>query len=97
MAAYHREALRRQRVIDRQIEALNRIESTEAKILHEEFTKSRAPEEAAKLNAEQEDEMNDLQQQKVGRKPIAHDLRYQRKILRDHGLVMGHVNEQFLS
>ena len=25
------------------------------------------------------------------------DLRHQQKILRDHGLVMGHVNEEFLS
>ncbi|XP_057312392.1 uncharacterized protein LOC130653915 [Hydractinia symbiolongicarpus] len=116
MAAYHLEALRRQRVIDRKHGALARIamgkvrEEEEERKLQEQFEQR----ERTKL-IEEEDRRKEREEhlrQRGGsrpkfysrtdkqtqvRFPTQKDLRHQQKVLRDHGLVMGHVNDKFLS
>ncbi|XP_066922754.1 GRB10-interacting GYF protein 2-like isoform X2 [Clytia hemisphaerica] len=112
MAAYHNEALRRQRVIDRKVEALARIsirQEEEERRLNEEIRRQQFEKLEQEENRRLERELH-LQQCGGKIKPTGYsskqtqvkfqtqsDLRHQSKILRDHGLVMGHVNGQFFS
>ncbi|XP_029188413.1 uncharacterized protein LOC114955700 isoform X2 [Acropora millepora] len=115
--AYHKEALRKQRIIDKKAAAIARMKF--GKQLEEE--KKRADQERQKLQkVEQEKErartreeyirsmgrtgragvvnanyVNMIAEQKL--KISQRDLRHQEKILRDHCLVMGHVNDKFLA
>ncbi|KAL9973388.1 hypothetical protein ACROYT_G019844 [Oculina patagonica] len=118
-AAYHMEALRKQRIIDRKHAALAKIALTE----HLQETKKRRDEERYKYElAEKEHEktrkreeylnsmgrtgksskgviganyvyMLEEQKKRISQK----DLRHQEKTLRDHCLVMGHVNDKFMA
>nr|XP_047126325.1 uncharacterized protein LOC100209373 isoform X1 [Hydra vulgaris] len=109
MAAYHLEALRRQRVIDRKNAALMRIE---LKKKEEESLKSQNMQylENNSSNNNQTSSCNCKECHKICSNCekfkkdkqtqvnyTQKDLRYQHKILRDHGLYMGHVNENFFS
>ncbi|XP_029188411.2 capping protein inhibiting regulator of actin dynamics-like isoform X3 [Acropora millepora] len=115
--AYHNEAKRKQRIMERKHAALQRIVVQQQ--LEEE--KKRADQERQKLQkVEQEKErartreeyirsmgrtgragvvnanyVNMIAEQKL--KISQRDLRHQEKILRDHCLVMGHVNDKFLA
>lgn len=115
--AYHMEALRKQRIIDRKHASLARL----AIIQQLEEEKKRADQERQKLQkVEKEKErartreeyirsmgrtgragvvnanyVNMISEQKL--KISQRDLRHQEKILRDHCLVMGHVNDKFLA
>eukprot|EP00112_Aurelia_sp_Birch-Aquarium-sp1_P014195 Seg3049.1 transcript_id=Seg3049.1/GoldUCD/mRNA.D3Y31 product="hypothetical protein" protein_id=Seg3049.1/GoldUCD/D3Y31 len=103
--AYHQEAQRKARTIARKQEAL-----LQALRRHEEEERLRAEEEARleKERGEIEDarrrerEEHFRQRGEGGKSSRSRgstqkDLRHQQKILRDHGLVMGHVNDEFLS
>merc|ERR1712113_184670 len=102
MAAYHLEALRRQRVIDRKQGALCRIQQVREEDelrQQKELERSAVEKQEAEQNRrnEQEEHLRSCGKKadkNVQVKPVT-DLRHQKKTLRDHGLVMGHVNEHF--
>ena len=100
MAAYHMEALRRQRVIDTKVEALTRIEKAqEAEALriqeeNERVAREMQEEEEAQIKEREEhlrQRGGNTQGNKCNHKSILRELKYQEKVLRDHGLVMGNV------
>jgi len=117
MAAYHMEALRKQRIIDRKHAALARI----ALIQQLEEEKRRDEEEKCKLRkVEKEKELARTREEylhsmgRTGRTGVIsgnyvnmieeqkqrisqRDLRHQEKMLRNSGLVMGHVNDKFMA
>merc|ERR1712025_171268 len=114
MAAYHLEALRRQRVIDRKQGALARLyakEEEEERKRQEELARSAWEKQEAEENRRYEREehlrqrggangdIKKLLDKTVGevKKYGAGDLRYQKKTLRDHGLVMGHITDKYFS
>jgi len=115
--AYHLEAQRRQRIIDRKQEALQRMIfqkqlEEEKRRDEEEKRKFRKVEKEKELARTREEylrsmgrtgrtgvisgnyvNMTDEQKKRISQR----DLRHQEKILRDHCLVMGHVNDKFMA
>lgn len=115
--AYHMEALRKQRIIDRKHAAVARI----AILQQLEEEKKRADEQRRKFQkVEQDKERARTREEyirsmgRTGRAGVVNanyvnmteekkmrisqkDLRHQEKILRDHCLVMGHVNDMFVA
>ncbi|XP_066922752.1 ensconsin-like isoform X1 [Clytia hemisphaerica] len=109
---YHQEAQRKQRQIERKNAALVRLQKEkeeEERRLNEEIRRQQFEKLEQEENRRLERELH-LQQCGGKIKPTGYsskqtqvkfqtqsDLRHQSKILRDHGLVMGHVNGQFFS
>ncbi|EDO39548.1 predicted protein [Nematostella vectensis] len=115
--AYHMEALRKQRILDRKHTALVRLAIAQAEQeralkeqelkmqrmkLEQEKTKSNEREHYLKsmgrtgktgvINANYTNMLED-QKKRISQK----DLRHQEKVLRDHCLYMGNVNEYFMA
>lgn len=112
MAAYHLEALRRQRVIDRKQGALKRIfEKQQEEEQREQEELARVAWEKKEAEENRRSERAEHLRQRGGTTGAAcikkidksikkygdGDLRHQKKTLRDHGLVMGHVTDTFFT
>lgn len=110
---YHLEAQRRARVLERKQAALKKLQEQQeeeerklqeqfeqrerTKLIQEEDRRKEREEHLRQRGGGRPKFYSKTDKQTQVRFPTQKDLRHQQKVLRDHGLVMGHVNDKFLS